>query len=77
MMNTEIGSRFCTCLGGHTSEALTLISALDFDRYSPRTYVISEGDSLSAQKAMSLESNKAVDPTLQPVLCSFLSQTDF
>ncbi|KAJ7178486.1 glycosyltransferase family 1 protein [Mycena crocata] len=45
--------------GGHTSEALTLISALDFARYSPRTYLISEGDSLSAQKASDLESSKA------------------
>ncbi|KAJ7770179.1 glycosyltransferase family 1 protein [Mycena maculata] len=45
--------------GGHTSEALTLISALDFDRYSPRTYVASEGDSLSLQKAVELESSKA------------------
>ncbi|KAF7361839.1 UDP-N-acetylglucosamine transferase subunit ALG14 [Mycena venus] len=44
--------------GGHTSEALTLISALDFNRYSPRTYVISEGDSFSAQKAQELESSK-------------------
>ncbi|KAJ7901898.1 oligosaccharide biosynthesis protein Alg14-like protein, partial [Mycena olivaceomarginata] len=45
-------------LGGHTSEALALISALDFNRYSPRTYVISEGDSFSAQKARELESSK-------------------
>ncbi|KAJ7680388.1 oligosaccharide biosynthesis protein Alg14 like protein, partial [Mycena polygramma] len=45
--------------GGHTSEALTLVSALDFRDYSPRTYVISEGDSLSAQKAADLESLKA------------------
>ncbi|KAJ7924876.1 glycosyltransferase family 1 protein [Mycena leptocephala] len=45
--------------GGHTSEALTLISALDFNCYSPRTYVISEGDSFSAQKAADLESLKA------------------
>ncbi|KAJ7647273.1 glycosyltransferase family 1 protein [Roridomyces roridus] len=45
--------------GGHTSEALTLLSALDFERYCPRTYVISEGDSLSAQRARDLESSKA------------------
>ncbi|KAJ7346689.1 glycosyltransferase family 1 protein [Mycena albidolilacea] len=44
--------------GGHTSEALALISALDFNRYSPRTYVISEGDSFSAQKTCELESSK-------------------
>ncbi|OBZ67271.1 UDP-N-acetylglucosamine transferase subunit ALG14 [Grifola frondosa] len=47
--------------GGHTSEALMLISALDFDRYSPRTYIISHGDVLSTQKAVDLESDKAAD----------------
>jgi beta-1,4-N-acetylglucosaminyltransferase len=45
--------------GGHTSEALTLISALDFSRYTPRIYIISEGDSLSAEKAAALESQKS------------------
>jgi beta-1,4-N-acetylglucosaminyltransferase len=46
-----------TCYpGGHTSEALTLVSALDFSRYTPRIYIISEGDSLSADKAAALES---------------------
>ncbi|KAJ7251492.1 glycosyltransferase family 1 protein [Mycena haematopus] len=44
--------------GGHTSEALTLISALDFNRYTPRTYIISDGDSFSAEKAHNLESSK-------------------
>ncbi|KAJ1305867.1 hypothetical protein OPQ81_010590 [Rhizoctonia solani] len=44
--------------GGHTSEALALVSSLDFDRYSPRTYIISEGDSLSAKKAIALENLK-------------------
>ncbi|KAF8210339.1 glycosyltransferase family 1 protein [Mycena galopus ATCC 62051] len=44
--------------GGHTSEALTLVSALDFNRYSPRTYVISDGDSFSAKKAHELETSK-------------------
>ncbi|KAI0630265.1 oligosaccharide biosynthesis protein Alg14 like-domain-containing protein [Trametes polyzona] len=47
--------------GGHTSEALCLLSALDFARYSPRTYYISEGDSLSERKALELESLKAAD----------------
>ncbi|KAH8118986.1 glycosyltransferase family 1 protein [Phellopilus nigrolimitatus] len=41
--------------GGHTSEALALISTLDFIRYSPRKYIVSEGDSLSAQKVAELE----------------------
>ncbi|CAE6430313.1 unnamed protein product [Rhizoctonia solani] len=44
--------------GGHTSEALALVSSLDFDKYSPRTYIISEGDSLSAKKAVALEKLK-------------------
>lgn len=34
---------------------LTLVSALDFTRYTPRTYIVSEGDKLSAQKATDLE----------------------
>ncbi|KAH9053279.1 glycosyltransferase family 1 protein [Lactarius vividus] len=46
-------------LGGHSSEALTLISTLDFSRYTPRTYFVSEGDSLSATKAIALERLKA------------------
>ncbi|KAI0645600.1 oligosaccharide biosynthesis protein Alg14 like-domain-containing protein [Trametes meyenii] len=47
--------------GGHTSEALSLLSALDFARYSPRTYFIGEGDALSMRKALELESLKAAD----------------
>ncbi|KAJ8084616.1 UDP-N-acetylglucosamine transferase subunit [Marasmius tenuissimus] len=47
--------------GGHTSEALSLLSAVDFERYTPRIYVISEGDALSAQKASNLESRKAFE----------------
>ena len=47
--------------GGHTSEALSLLSALNFDRYVPRIYIISEGDTLSMQKAMVLEATKAAD----------------
>ncbi|KAA1473902.1 glycosyltransferase family 1 protein [Dentipellis sp. KUC8613] len=45
--------------GGHTSEALSLVSALDFTRYTPRTYIVSSGDSLSVQKALALEVLKA------------------
>jgi len=44
--------------GGHTTEALALVSSLDFARYTPRTYIISQGDHLSAHKASSLESFK-------------------
>lgn len=49
--------------GGHTTEMLAMMSGLDFDRYSPRLYVISEGDTLSAQKAVTLE--EAKDPRLE------------
>ncbi|KAF9793465.1 glycosyltransferase family 1 protein [Thelephora terrestris] len=45
--------------GGHTTEALALVSALDFSRYNPRTYIISDGDNLSAQKAHELEERKS------------------
>ncbi|KAF9261111.1 oligosaccharide biosynthesis protein Alg14 like protein, partial [Marasmius fiardii PR-910] len=44
--------------GGHTSEALTLLSSIDFERYTPRVYVVSEGDSLSIQKVQDLEVTK-------------------
>ncbi|CUA69242.1 UDP-N-acetylglucosamine transferase subunit ALG14 [Rhizoctonia solani] len=44
--------------GGHTTEALALVSSLDFNKYSPRTYIISEGDSLSTKKAIALENLK-------------------
>ncbi|KAI9449794.1 glycosyltransferase family 1 protein [Lactarius psammicola] len=51
--------------GGHSSEALTLVSTLDFSRYTPRTYLVSEGDSLSATKAIALERLKAAtEPSL-------------
>jgi len=43
--------------GGHTTEALGLLSRVDFARYTPRTYIVSDGDTLSAQKARSMETN--------------------
>ena len=49
----------CEISGGHTSEALMLISGLDFSRYSPRIYIVSDGDILSTNKAISLERSKA------------------
>lgn len=52
--------------GGHTSEALSLLSSLDFNRYTPRKYVVSEGDILSAEKAVSLETSKATSASSQP-----------
>ncbi|KAI9437721.1 glycosyltransferase family 1 protein [Lactarius indigo] len=54
--------------GGHSSEALTLVSTLDFSRYTPRTYLVSEGDSLSATKAIALERLKATSElSLDPI----------
>jgi len=41
--------------GGHTSEALQLLSALDLKRYTPRRYIINNGDYLSIQKAKAFE----------------------
>jgi len=51
--------------GGHTSEALLLLSVLDFSRYSPRTYIVSRGDTLSERKAIALESQKAAESPTQ------------
>jgi beta-1,4-N-acetylglucosaminyltransferase len=38
---------------------IALLSSLDFDQYYPRTYVLCAGDSLSVNKAIALEENKA------------------
>ena len=40
---------------------MKLASSLDFNRYTPRTYIISEGDAFSAQKALALEHIKSSD----------------
>ena len=45
--------------GGHTTEALALVSAIDHKKYPHRQYIVSEGDHLSAQKAKALESSIA------------------
>lgn len=37
---------------------MSLVSALDFNRYVPRKYIISEGDTLSARKAKEIEESK-------------------
>ncbi|EKM54398.1 glycosyltransferase family 1 protein, partial [Phanerochaete carnosa HHB-10118-sp] len=54
--------------GGHTSEALVLLSALDFDRYCPRKYFVSQGDILSAKKAITLESERASGPASYTII---------
>ncbi|KAK0454686.1 glycosyltransferase family 1 protein [Armillaria borealis] len=44
--------------GGHTSEAIALLSSLDYARFSSRIYIVSDGDTLSTQKAKDLEYKK-------------------
>jgi len=48
--------------GGHTSEALTLISALDPERFNRIIYVVSSGDNLSIQKAVDFEVSRTQNP---------------
>ncbi len=60
-LDTDDCADMLNSAGGHTSEALSLLSALDFGRYVPRTYIISEGDALSMQKVVDLESEKAAE----------------
>ncbi|KAJ9105950.1 hypothetical protein QFC19_003284 [Naganishia cerealis] len=42
-------------LGGHTGEAIQLLSTLDPDRYTPRKYIFCTGDSMSLNKATVFE----------------------
>ena len=44
--------------GGHTGEMLRLLCGMDLARYSPRTYLISSGDSLSLAKVSELERSR-------------------
>lgn len=41
--------------GGHTTEMLSILQALPRDRYTPRVYVVSSGDTLSLPKAREAE----------------------
>ncbi|KIM40081.1 glycosyltransferase family 1 protein [Hebeloma cylindrosporum] len=45
--------------GGHTSEAVTLMSSLDPNKCNRRIYVINDGDDLSLRKALELETKVA------------------
>ena len=63
----------CRSSGGHTMEALSLVNSLDFTRYTPRTYIVSEGDALSIQKARALERLKLSRVTTHPVCWSLYS----
>ncbi len=53
--------------GGHTSEMFTLLSGLDLNRYTPRTYVAANNDTLSANKLSQFEGeNKDICVRLIP-----------
>lgn len=51
--------------GGHTAEMLSLLHDLDTRSYTHRSYVISEGDAFSADKAREFEINLAVRNALK------------
>ncbi|KAK0195701.1 glycosyltransferase family 1 protein [Armillaria mellea] len=51
--------------GGHTSEAIALLSSLDYTRFSSRIYIVSDGDTLSTQKAKDLENKKCASSSKQ------------
>jgi len=62
--------------GGHTTEILKLVSSLEFTRYSPRIYIVSSGDSLSAEKARVLETSKASGSSPGNVKCRLFCVPD-
>jgi beta-1,4-N-acetylglucosaminyltransferase len=53
-------------LGGHTAEMKALVSSLDFERYTPRTYVYCHGDEMSLRVISELENSS------DPSVCRFL-----
>lgn len=60
--------------GGHTTEMMNVVRALDFDVYTPRCYVNAETDTLSGSKAVRLETLKVRHKLFSWKLCiSFLS----
>lgn len=48
-------TRLTYSLGGHTAELIAMLSALPPERYTPRTYLVSAGDTHSRGKAAALE----------------------
>ncbi|KRT81207.1 hypothetical protein AMK59_5181, partial [Oryctes borbonicus] len=48
----------CIGSGGHTTEMLCIIKNLNFNRYSPRNYIIANTDSTSLKKVNEMESMK-------------------
>lgn len=45
----------CFIEGGHTGEMIRLITGLDFDKFSPRLYVVANTDETSKSKVQALE----------------------
>lgn len=43
--------------GGHTQEMLSLMATLPLDRYTPRLYLYTQGDRMSLEKALAIETN--------------------
>jgi beta-1,4-N-acetylglucosaminyltransferase len=43
--------------GGHTAEMKSLVSSLNFERYTPRTYVYCHGDEMSVRVITELENS--------------------
>jgi hypothetical protein len=48
------------CTGGHTTEMMGLLGALDFSKYHPRVYVVANTDSISASKVQAFEQAHAL-----------------
>ena len=42
--------------GGHTAEMLRLLGGMNLDKYTPRVYVVAEGDKMSVEKVEKFES---------------------
>jgi len=57
-------------IGGHTAEMKALVSSLDFERYTPRTYVYCYGDEMSSRIISELEASS--DPS---VCCSLVGRS--
>jgi hypothetical protein len=65
-------------VGGHTAEMKFLVSSLDFERYTPRTYVYCHGDEMSLRTITELEStsNQSVRPVTSDHLTYLISGSD-
>ncbi|CRL06016.1 CLUMA_CG019138, isoform A [Clunio marinus] len=44
--------------GGHTTEMLEIVNKLNFNKYTPRYYVVAENDQNSVDKLLAIEENK-------------------